>query len=195
MKTVKTKLIIVACVLPLLFMACSKDDDAKKPNTSNNPTFTFLKLGNSWEYELNDNPNYVYKQTIISVKSGIFKIDEDHNIPGVPPGGITYWFANSNHWKLNTDSTGGGGYVVLQRNYSVGQKWDITSTVMKTAEVVSISETVEVPAGIFSNCIKVEILCQEYGFEYYYTYWIRPDIGIIKSLEGSFLQQLKSKNF
>jgi len=68
MKTVKTKLIIVACVLPLLFMACGKDDDNPNPPTEKEEMFAFLKVGNSWTYETGFSPMYICKFTIDSTE-------------------------------------------------------------------------------------------------------------------------------
>ena len=53
MKKFKTKSkfnLLAAIMVPLLFVACGKDDnDATKPTTNNAP-FTFLKVGNEWTY-------------------------------------------------------------------------------------------------------------------------------------------------
>ena len=90
MKTVKGKLIIVACVLPLLFMACGKDDNNP---IGNNAPFTFLKVGNEWEYGVYDNEGELlrtFKRSILYENKGYFRILEDDNVNSPP----YYWYVN-----------------------------------------------------------------------------------------------------
>jgi len=188
---IKLKLTIAAIMITLMFVACGGDDDTTKPTTNNNP-FPFLKVGNEWTYELDNNPNDTVKYKIVSINSNILKIDCNYKNSIF----TEYWYANANHWKKSILESGDGGFILLHRNYYVGQKWDINYSGMKTGEVISVSETVTVPAGTFANCIKVQIaIFDNWSGDYYYNYWIDKNIGIILSEEGSLIEKLKSKNF
>ena len=185
----KTKLVIVV-VLSLMFVGCSSDDT--KPTTGGSNPFPFVKVGNEWEYENNNDPDDCFKSKIVSKNGNVFRIELEKDGMSLPGG--DYWFANNTYWKKSTDASGNGGFVIFYKNYFVGQEWEFDHYGSKTGEVVSVSETVTVPAGTFNNCIKVQISIGEGGIDYYY-YWIDKNVGIIMVEEGSHIEKLKSKNF
>jgi len=213
MKTVKTKLIIVACVLPLLFMACGKDNEPNPP-TVNNAPITFVKLGNRWDYVVFENGiNYgISTITLVSEENNRFGVlyNEDNNWCFTIS---TFWYGDGEYWKiyphsLYVDTTAS---IQLHRNSYVGQKWTYKNILLgftelppietKTEEiyeVLSVSETVTVPAGTFTNCIKIKYQIRyDYGQIDNWIYWIHKDFGLIKSVnvELGLERQLHSKNF
>ena len=153
---IKINLILAAIMLSLMFVGCGKDDDNTKPTTNDAP-FTFLKVGNEWEYEsyYDGIPDDTWKMKIISESNGYYIVEYD---------GYHYrtWYSNGNYWKIITDDETNYGPIILNKNCYVGQKWDTTvsngyATSKVTTEVLSISETITVPAGTFTRCIKVKV--------------------------------------
>ncbi len=73
--------------------------------------------------------------------------------------------------------------VLLEKPLEVGNRWKLFSVsfggMTVYAQIVSISDTVEVPAGTFTNCIHVQA-------PPYYHAWLHPDIGIIVAENTSF---------
>lgn len=92
-------------------------------------------------------------------------------------------------------------FPLLYHNYYVGQKWYSKISLEQhgeenasNREIISISETVTVPAGTFINCIVIKYADGNEPYSYLY---FRKDIGIIKieSVDDSFSMKLISKNF
>ena len=185
----KAKILITTLIVSMLFMACGKDDDNPNTPTSNNDPFTFLKVGYEWEYDWYNVPGYSTKSTIVSEDSNYFRIiiDDNENF-------YTYWYSDGNNWQV-TFNYGGTEFkhIQIHRNCYVGQKWNtIYDNYTKLEmEVLSISDTVTVPAGTFYNCIKIK----ESVFERERYYWIHKDIGEIMHIDGEAIKKLISKNF
>ena len=127
--------------------------------------------------------------------------------------GSSTWYSNGNYWKINVDEETNLGLIILNKNCYVGQRWDTTASVggytsKLFTEVLSISETVTVPAGTFTNCIKVKL---EENTKYIRNgevvdrtqsecCWIHKNYGMImmEVVEGMVkgaVVKLKSKNF
>ena len=191
MTILKTKLLI-AVVLSLIFVGCGKDDDA--PTTNNTP-FTFLKVGNEWVYEIynrSDNELLGTTSWIIekvfenSVYQILQKITDDsgiYHISGQMP--------DSNHWKVGGYLIDGSSYcwVTLHKNCYIEQVLDVNCGI---AKIVSLSEKVTVPAGTFTNCIKIKV---EYSEEQIDYYWVHKYFGNIMAEEKDKIYKLISKNF
>ena len=195
----------------LWFAGCSdKNDDVNNPNNNSNVgNFEFLKVGNKWEYEISyydENGNFIDGKLIdndfnpleiIAMKKHNncwwnecvwetqFIINNDNNIG---------FFENANSISYRSDICANA--PTIAKNYYKGQKWGIR-------EIISINETVIVPAGTFHNCIK--IVAKFYGetnIEY-----ISPKYGIImmqgtihylennEEKTGKSVRQLNRKNF
>jgi hypothetical protein len=161
------KKIILIIATILLTVACSKDDEPKTPTVNNEP-FTFLKVGNEWEYgyyNSDDELLFTNKIKIVSKEDGYFEVLQ---------GDFFYhswWHINDDDWYTRYyDGTASSKfYITLPKNCYVGQKWN------DIFEVVSISETVVVPAGTFVSCIKVKTTQKGW---YYYT-WYHKNYGMI----------------
>jgi hypothetical protein len=195
----KTKLVITA-LMSLLFVGCSKDDDGTNPA----PPFTFLKVGNEWVYEECYYPyGYfdTFKLKIIAKNKNYFKViknDDTNN--------YEYWYYDGKHLKINIKEIGDEGSIFIYRNCFVGQKWDFNDSIY--AEVVgslsrSLVVEMKVPAGTFSNCIRVSIYHHNYRLWHRNIYFDRK-VGIVfEERGGDYMDyvviphqiQLISKNF
>ena len=173
----------------LIMAGCGKDDKTTAP-TNNNAPFTFLKVGNEWEYSHYLNGEFMNKwtETIISENNGFFRYEMNIN-----PEYVAYEFTSGEYWKTGIvppkedqtidPSLIDRGWVLLYRNCYVGQKWDIDGF-DEFFEVLSISETVTTEVGTFNNCIKVrstEKVPTDLNLLYTQYHWIHKDVGIIKT--------------
>jgi len=198
----KKIILIVATVL--LTVACSKDEDIP-PYHNPFPFPSFLMVGNSWTYDLiigGEHPTDEYTLSIVNKKDTI--------IDFINYFAYYYHYSEGNNWVLflATDETVlDGDYEVslFWKNYTVGKKWEkdfshIAAGPRKIErKVISINETVTVPAGTFNNCIKIknteyfDVGGEELSSQVSY-FWVRNDIGIIKEEkgEGTWRSELKS---
>ena len=173
------KILLIFATL-FLMVACSKDDD--KPKNPN--SFPFLKLGNEWEYGVYDGDTdtlmKTYIEKIVSDVSGIFQVNLITDSTEI----TSHLFSIQNNYLYF------GSSKFLPQNTQLGLKWD-------DFEILSISETVDVPAGIFHNCIKIENLIEFGDATMTSHWWIHKDIGIIMIESLTFKQRVKlhSKNF
>ncbi|WP_338470884.1 hypothetical protein R4Z10_19245 [Niallia sp. XMNu-256] len=67
-------------------------------------------------------------------------------------------------------------YIDIKYPAKVGTSWDIGYEGEGTAEITSLSKTVETPAGTFTNCLEIK----QNGFTVYYA----KNIGMIQSLQN-----------
>ena len=195
-----------------MFVGCGKDE----PTTNDTP-FTFLKVGHEWIYEsyYDDLPNDIWKIVITSELNNFYKIDYyDYYEGSWDDCGNKIWYSNGEYWKIGVSGIfENDGVIILYRNSYVGQKWDTTITVSDygysvtethSSEVLSISETITVPAGTFTDCIKVKVEDirkffwdgEDYEVTNYEYYWIHKNVGIVMSEDNEGrVDKLKSKNF
>ena len=217
MKTVKTrkaKLIIIACILPLLFVACSNDDG--NPNEPQGEPFPFLKVGNRWTYQwietLTDERTIYYDNSvsILSKANDFYSIKANIMTKSYPEGlavddnGDTVWSfvmlhysytnAPTDMWFANNDYYAKMDgtklpFPIIFSNNTVGKKWESPFKDRDLGalyrEILSTSETVEIDLGTFTNCIKVKETCER-DPEYYYIYWISKEYGIVKYEKRKF---------
>jgi len=184
----KKIILIVATIL--LTVACSKDENEPKNPTVNNEPFTFLKVGNEWEYgnyhnythngefELSD----TYTIELVPSENDYFKLKR---IPEISP--YTWWNMDANAWYEGAGGYGSG--IKLPKNCYVGLKFNEWE--LGYSEVVSVSETVIVPAGIFKNCIKIKV--PNYGKGEYH--WYHKNYGLIMLELENLMYKLHSTNF
>ncbi len=180
-----TKIKFLGLSLTLLFLlACDKEDN----DESSNLFCEFLKVGNSWDYDLtfeylDDVPHTIkvnYK--IIDEENGFFKV----RYMAVREKELK-WYGDE---EVFTDE-----YGTEDDQYSMPLivKSDLPGTVrfcthpdsylgQVSRKKVSTSETISVPAGTFTNCIKIhEVYTGDQNL--FKTYWISPKIGIIQVVE------------
>ena len=201
MNTLKTKL-LMAVVLSLMFVGCSSDNVAVPhyviPTTNDKP-FTFLKVGNKWEYaKYNEQLQYAgyFTQKIVSENAGYYKLEYDN-------GNQEYWYDGDECWKVKMYYSTIGGEIQLYKNCYVEQKW--SNYYMSGGygfedriEVISVSEVVSTFAGTFTNCIQLQVETYIEGDQFCHIecYWLHKNIGLIKSKNyRGITTVLHKKNF
>ena len=212
----------------IVFISCSDDS----VNYQNVLSFSFLKAGNQWTYtaEITDEKsqifsiNYKRRISISSEKDNFYSIDSletgsialepDYDdvdslralirIVGFNPNSL--WFANSNYLAMIGDKN--LPFPLFFADNEVGNKWELHSNDRELGilyrEIISVNETLIVPAGTFTNCIKIKEISEK-NPEYYCIYWISKKDGIIKYEEKKYnryikkyviqISELESKNF
>lgn len=200
---------VLTGLLAVAFLgSCKKDDDNNNnPNPNPNPqgtTFGFLKAGNEWKY------NGTAYDTVTGTDSTItnaftMKITKDMgnntfemiSYFDSSVGSFTdtaYIYRDNN--EIAVKDTTGAKYTYLKANPVVNDSYYGPDSTLIT--VMSVSETVVVPAGTF-NCVKIKEFEPMDPNEFQYTY-IDKVQGIIKYVfyENNKLvteMELKSKNF
>ena len=171
----KKIILIVATIL--LTVACSKNEDEPKNPTVNNEPFTFLKVGNEWTYGVYESGKLIgeFSRKIISENNGCFRVETGPQ--------IFNWFIADDWWQQyeiidgehNVNHT-----MIFPVNCYVGQVWF-------RREILSVAETVIVPAGIFHNCIKISST----GFWGETSYlWYHKNYGLVMYEDNHFWQLL-----
>jgi hypothetical protein len=169
-----------------LLMSCNRKGG------SNSITFPFVKTGNEWMYGMYNKDNELSSDTlkfiIVSEENECCFKTNFHDFYD------SYWYADGELWKTHTNESGQDGFIALHKDTYVGQKWEIMDSTY-IMEVLSGSETVIVPAGVFENCIKVAMTYKETG-DLYQNWLFSKEFGVIKrELTGGRSMQLISKNF
>jgi len=83
-------------------------------------------------------------------------------------------------WALGRDTQTPG--VIMPAHPKVGDKFkaeDVSKAINESDEVVSVSETVTVPAGTFANCLKVKESLADGTVEYKYY---APGVGVVREV-------------
>lgn len=197
-------------LLSVVLFSCEKEDGSNN-QTSNN--FLFLKTGNTWTYKMGIDG----KDALSDISYKIQSIDENsyYTILFTTVSGISHtdyvWYASSDFFADESGSETDYWFPLFYKSNNVGKKW--TSPVEDddlgkiTREIVSTIESVVVPAGTFTNCIKIkEIFEKDSNIINYY--FVSPQIGIIKRESTGWADidenpriyfpiviELKSKNF
>jgi len=97
---------------------------------------------------------------------------------------------HSGGWLLGKETQKPG--LLLPAHPKVGDKFrseDVPKITTEVDRVVSVSETVTVPAGTFQNCLKIEEHASDGATEYKYY---APGIGCIKEVDSDGESSLKS---
>ena len=96
---------------------------------------------------------------------------------------------HSGAWLLGVQTSHPG--VLLPAHPKIGDKFkseDVPNITTEDDEVVSVSETVKVPAGTYTNCLKVKEMSDgEVEYKYY-----APGVGCVKEVPGKGEVLLKS---
>ena len=127
-------------------------NELNKPNVlnvddSNLESWGFLKVGNRWEYEEGVfNENSELEGDKLPIIEEITNIDGEHISYG---NGFWTGYVNDTFWGWNDD------FPYVFKDSYVGKKHTMYDGFV-TLEVLSVNETVDVPGGTFSNCIKTK---------------------------------------
>ena len=91
-------------------------------------------------------------------------------------------------YGVNTHQLG----IIMPADPKVGQKFqgeNVPGITREDDEVVSVSETVTVPAGTFTNCVKIKETLSDGAIEYKYY---APNVGVVKEVPEEGVLDLKS---
>ena len=142
-------------VISLIFTGCSKDDDSNPVNSNNEQSYYPLAVGNSWNYRKNDNSGYQQTVTVNSTikinETNIYLFDgDDDYLFGY--GGLNIGLFNYENalWGCNA----GDNNIIISNNPTVGEKHNLNIWEGAKVEIISLSETIAVPAGTY-ECIRI----------------------------------------
>jgi hypothetical protein len=95
-------------------------------------------------------------------------------------------------WMLGTDTQVPG--VIMPANPKVGDKFkceDVSKTINEDDEVVGVGETMVVPAGTFTDCLRIKEILDDGSIEYK---WYAKGIGAVREMPDKGDEQLISHN-
>lgn len=178
----------------IIFTGCKKDDPEPEPTTPTpSPTssvFTFYKAGATWTYDTYDSdagsPHFNQTFTINSINAQQYA-NVTWDIAGMYT--ITQeWYADDTKFSMLCSQGGGTMLVFCDANPTIGEFWaetwtDTSGTVSDSCRIIALNETVTVPAGTFTNCIKILETTSEDPVYYKYI-WFNLSTGVIKT-EGT----------
>ena len=131
---------------------------------------------------------------LIEATLDYFAQDDDGNVYYLGEDVDTYKngkvSGHSGAWLLGKDTQKPG--VLMPAHPQIGDKFmseDVPKITWEKDEVVSLSETVTVPAGIFSNCVKIKETASDGDTE---IKFYAPGVGCIEEIEGAAALPLKS---
>ena len=93
-------------------------------------------------------------------------------------------------WMLGKDTQTPG--LILPAQLKVGAKFkseDVSGEIDETDEVVALTETVTVPAGTYTNCLKIKETLADGSVEYKYY---APGVGVVREMPADGDEQLLS---
>jgi len=214
-----TQILLLVICTTLCFSSCKKDDENNENNSTNNTPivsspFPFIKSQNSWVYELsidNDTTPLIITYSLLTIDEEGYCSIEYRTSTGAIHNEFV-WYSGNEFFCDETGSVESYWFPLFYKNNNtIGRKWDAPvnddDLGKITREIISVSESVTVPAGIFTNCIKIK---QTYAsdvqiIDYYY---ISPLVGIVKKESTGWadvdnqpriyfpvVQVLKSKTF
>ncbi|HBG71555.1 MAG: hypothetical protein A2W93_07935 [Bacteroidetes bacterium GWF2_43_63] len=177
----------------IVFAGCKKDEpgpDDTTPTTPTNSVFTFYKAGATWTYDTYDSdpgsPHINQTYTINSINAQKYA-----NVTWEIGWGYTItqeWFADDTKFSMLCSQGGGTMLVFCDANPTVGEKWgeafpDTVGFINDSCSIVALNETVTVPAGTFTDCIKILETTDQDPIYYKYI-WLSLAHGVIKT-EGT----------
>lgn len=186
----KSSLYLLSLTLLIAFSSCKKDNDTDLSTGA----IPFIKVGNKWNYDVTGGlyPYTTYTTEVTGNNNGIYTMASWFDNTQLPDAGI--YFENGYMNTYDAVETKGANQQLLKiTNAKVGDTWTrITPTETYYHELLSVNETVTVPAGTFV-CKKVRTTFKN-AFNEQDTYW-SDEFGQIK-IDGLVLStELVSKNF
>ena len=198
------KRISIFLFLFILFTSCESSDTK---------SFSFMEKGNKWNYSFliegaTSEGSYSYEITS-SDEDGYFYLNYTD-----PMGSVNedwYWYANDEFFADESGAEQDYWFPMVFTVNTVGKKWtspvDDDELGTLTREIVSVTETVTVPAGTFTNCVKIRQICSADVNIINYI-WVSMTDGIVKKESTGWMDitgqprkyfsvsaKLKSKNF
>lgn len=188
----------------LFFSGCSPAGPEPSPSSPNEQTeniaaYIPLSVGNYWLYEGIGNEYASYTEKVTYQQRNQYQVIIDNggtvtaNRYEVAADRIVNTFRQSEFYedKNILDQPSNIEAILLQSPLTAGNSWTSEGN---SFEVIDTSATVEVPAGIFENCLTVKITYPE--SRNYSLYYYKKDVGLIKSEyvmpeNGKVVSQLK----
>ncbi|MHB1127384.1 MAG: TapB family protein [Bacillota bacterium] len=167
-KIVTIGIVLLLAILLIMFVADKLDKPAEEQPGNNNTAvapgdYFPLTQGSTWEYEGEGNEYAAFDREVVYVKGNLAQLKEDNGgtvmarvfkttdntVTSIFNQGEEYTPQNLLDREPNEQST------ILMSPLAVGTKWEEAGV---KREIVDIATTVETPAGVFKNCIKVKIV-------------------------------------
>jgi len=187
------KLLPFLLAIAIVFAGCKKDDPDPSdttPTTPSSSVFTFYKAGASWTYDTYDSDagtsHFDQTFTINSINAQNYAT-VNWNIAGIYS--ITQeWYADNTKFSMLCSQGGGTMLTFCDADPVVGEFWgeafpDTVGYINDSSLIVAVGETVTVPAGTFTNCIKIKETTDQDPI-YYKFIWLSLTYGVIKT-EGT----------
>ena len=211
--------ILIVCLLAFT-ASCSGPDNSMFP----------LQQGIWWQYSIK---RFIrgepHVQKIVESTLPAVKIKGEKLIPKKRPDGRVEYFQRNSDGVYKVDPETGAKVVVIKEPTELGTNWSVESkilylkvtgafestynrkikneTIPVKYEITALNETVEVAAGKFRNCIKVEGKGSIYGgggslkefmaidtINIETTEWYAPGIGLIKRQRKEYTHPLEFEN-
>jgi hypothetical protein len=205
------KLILFLTIVSISLLSCKKDKDEDPPPTPTPPVvgeFDYIKAGAKWTYNTFDtDPNH----------QGI-TVEESHEIKTKDTDGWCTvewkiapvfvqqieWFSDNTMFSNQAQKQSQMRFPLIKSNPVLNDTYSITYSsnngpVTNTRVVKSLTESITVPAGSYTNCVKIHETTSE-DTVYYKDYWVAKNIGVVR-MEGTtkedfpviIIQELKTK--
>ncbi len=202
--------IILLAIFSIAFISCKKD---KKEDPAPTPTpvvtaFDYVKAGAKWIYNSFDtDPNHagiiIEESFEIKTKDTDGWCSVEWKVASVVVQQIE-WYADNNIYSNHAQKSSQMRFPLVKSSPVVGDTYNVTYTantgqVTNTRVVISLNESITVPAGSYSNCVKIRETTSEDPV-YYKDYWVDKNVGIVR-MEGTteedypvlIIQELKTK--
>ncbi|MDP8228407.1 MAG: hypothetical protein P9M15_03035 [Candidatus Electryoneaceae bacterium] len=182
-----TATVFVVLITAMLMSGCEEDGSPTDPGEP--IKLIPLSADMQWIYDTEgyENDSLIYRNTDTMTVSG-----------AVLTWGGSYWhYYNGEYdvywrngvdgiWRLRMDDDNPNGLAEKYYEFPTraGEKWFVPSD-DDTVSVVSITETVEVPAGTFEGCYYYRFIRADGGRQV--STWVKPDIGIVQRTMVEFV--------
>jgi len=143
-----------------------------------------FKEGNSWEYEGHGNEYASFTLDCLYTKDNLAQFTEANGgtvityVVEKTPQAVTRVFKQGEDYfpenLLTKDFKPNQQNIIINSPVKVGTMWKEEGM---EGEIVSVTETVTVPAGVFTDCVKVQYTFDNSVVNHYY----KSGIGMIKS--------------
>lgn len=185
------KILALTGILLLVLMMISCDGDGG--GTTNYFPTTNLSLWNyddilnvttqsgDRSYRLNGTANH-NTQGSLQVLEVYYNGTYDHSL---------YLKANSNEVSWYFDLTSDEHFELIQYPLTVGKTWNWTRMGFTATAVVQAEESQTVPAGTFSNCMKIEYYIDG---DLANTMWFAPNVGMVRDYISGYDYRLFEYN-
>jgi len=150
-----------------------------------------LDLGYWWEYTGSEvEPGGIRPQQeitltvtclrqVVSIGEVWYELRVQYTDPGQSPRYMYFQHDDEGLCELYADDS---TVYKLKAPIEVGTQWDDPLDPQHTFEIESVTETVDVPAGVFEDCVKVhEHNVVQGGDEWDIFAWFKAGVGVVKS--------------